>query len=110
MDHRVTNRRDGGQGRAGQGRAGQGAQGKYLPCMRPGMATSLGRDTAAHSLQPSPACLQAVWLTPLRAPTHRAGMVTSLGRVLSCRRRMRIRYCVILVSRCLFLCTRNLGQ
>jgi len=25
-------------------------------------------------------------------------------------RRMRMRYCVILVSRCLFLCTRNLGQ
>ena len=37
-------------------------------------------------------------------------MVTSLDRGFSASLRMRIRYCVIFVSRCLFLCTRNLGQ
>lgn len=45
-----------------------------------------------------------------RSVTHRAGMVTSSGPPLSASLRMRMRYCVILVSRCLFLCTRNLGQ
>ena len=39
-----------------------------------------------------------------------AGSVTSLGRGLRARRRMRTRYWVIFVSRCLFLCTRKLGQ
>jgi hypothetical protein len=42
--------------------------------------------------------------------THLAGMVTSLGVDLSSKRLMRIKYWVILVRRCLFLWTRNLGQ
>lgn len=41
---------------------------------------------------------------------HRAGTVTSAGRGRTASLRMRMRYCVILVRRCLFLCTRNLGQ
>jgi hypothetical protein len=45
-----------------------------------------------------------------RMTAHLAGMVMSSGRDLSASLRMRIRYCVILVRRCLFLCTRNLGQ
>lgn len=35
---------------------------------------------------------------------------TSFGLILSANLRMRIRYCVIFVSLCLFLWTRNLGQ
>lgn len=35
---------------------------------------------------------------------------TILSRGLASSLRMRMRYCVIFVSRCLFLCTRNLGQ
>ncbi len=46
---------------------------------------------------------------PRPAP-HLFGIVTSLGVVFSASLRMRMRYCVILVNRCLFLWTRNLGQ
>ena len=41
---------------------------------------------------------------------HRVASGTTLSRGLLASLRMRMRYCVILVSRCLFLCTRNLGQ
>ena len=47
-----------------------------------------------------PAPATALRRPPSTRGAYRAGMVTSLGRVFSCRRRMRIRYCVILVSRC----------
>ena len=42
--------------------------------------------------------------------THLPGTVMMATRGLSASLRMRIMYCVILVSRCLFLCTKNLGQ
>lgn len=42
--------------------------------------------------------------------TDLVGIVMILGCGFRARRLMRIRYCVILVSRCLFLCTRNFGQ
>lgn len=48
--------------------------------------------------------------TSLGTETHLDGMVTSFGCALSCSLRMRIRYWVIFVRRCLFLWTRNLGQ
>ena len=42
--------------------------------------------------------------------TDLVGMVMIMGCGFRARRLMRMRYCVILVSRCLFLCTRNFGQ
>lgn len=49
-------------------------------------------------------------LLPLLLAAYRVGMVTSLGVALRASLRMRMRYCVIFVRRCLFLCTKNLGQ
>ena len=42
--------------------------------------------------------------------TDLVGMVIILGWGFRASRLMRMRYCVIFVSRCLFLCTRNFGQ
>ncbi len=44
------------------------------------------------------------------AAARLVGMVTIFERGFNDSLRMRIMYCVIFVSRCLFLCTRNLGQ
>ncbi len=56
------------------------------------------------------------WTAPSRrslshaSATHLRLMPTSLGRAFTSSFRMRMRYWVILVKRCLFLCTKNLGQ
>ena len=55
-------------------------------------------------------CLSCADIQAEHNDTNLVGMVMILGWGLSARRLMRMRYCVILVSRCLFLCTRNLGQ
>lgn len=44
------------------------------------------------------------------AKTYLRARGISLGLTFRASLRMRMRYCVILVSLCLFLCTRNLGQ
>ena len=67
-------------------------------------------DTQRNGKAIEAECLICVNIQRSTGIADLVGMVMILGWGLSARRLMRIRYCVILVSRCLFLWTRNLGQ
>ena len=63
-------------------------------CMLQTRAPLIGPDGAQH----------------MAVSAHLVAIGTSFGRERIARRLTRIRYWVILVRRCLFLCTKNLGQ